>query len=183
MKMGLLELAQYTYGGLKRKGIRVTLSGGACVSIYSDNAYLSGDLDFIRELGGDFEKISRVMAELGFRREGRHFIHPASEFYVEFPAPPLMVGDERPKTVREYVFTSELGKQAVRMLSPTDCVKDRLCGFFHWKDKQSLDQAVQVAKAKEVDRKEIKRWAKQEGMEEKCREFLAALRTRKPRGR
>jgi hypothetical protein len=46
--MNLEELAQYTYGGLKEDGIDVTLSGGACVSIYTCNAYQSGDLDFIR---------------------------------------------------------------------------------------------------------------------------------------
>ena len=130
-KLGLQELAQYTYQGLKRQKILVTLSGGACVSIYTQNAYQSSDLDFIPQLNFDLKKITLAMEELGFSRQGRHFIHPRSDFFVEFPAPPLTVGEEVPKVVREYAITTSLGRLGVRMLSPTDCVKDRLCGFFY----------------------------------------------------
>jgi len=55
-KMRLQELAHHTYQGLKKKGINVTLSGGACVSIYTENAYQSGDLDFIRNMTDSFEE-------------------------------------------------------------------------------------------------------------------------------
>lgn len=173
--MDLQGLAQYTYQGLKARGIEVTLSGGACVSIYSENAYQSGDLDFIRQITVSFESVSTAMIELGFRREGRHFVHPESAFFVEFPAPPLTVGKESPREVKEYILESARGRIAVRMLSPTDCVKDRLCQFFHWKDRQALDQALLVAMSQKVDLAEIERWARNEGMKEKCAEFMDAL--------
>ncbi|MEO6094658.1 MAG: hypothetical protein ABIW76_02915 [Fibrobacteria bacterium] len=175
IKMGLQELAQYTYQGLKREGIEVTLSGGACVSIYTDNAFQSGDLDFIRQGTDSIERVSTAMTAMGFKNHGRHFTHPDSELFVEFPRPPLTVGEETPKSVLEYPITSRLGRIKVRMLSPTDCIKDRLCGFYYWNDLQSLDQAVMVAKHKRVDGKEIERWSKAERMSEKHAIFKEAL--------
>lgn len=180
--MGLEELAQYTYGGLKQAGIDVTLSGGACVSIYTHNAYQSGDLDFIRQLHDGFEKVAAVMSRLGFARQGRHFTHPDSAFIVEFPPPPVSVGNEPPASIVENMLETGLGKMPVKMLSPTDCVKDRLCGYFHWNDLQCLEQATMVAAArpKDVDAKELKRWARQEGMLERFSAFEEGLRKRRP---
>ena len=174
-KMGLQELAQYTYRGLKDEGIDVTLSGGACVSLYTENAYQSSDLDFIRGLSDKIEKVSVVMEKMGFHREGRHFTHPRSEFTVEFPQPPISVGNEKPRQVVENIFRTKLGKLPVKMLSPTDCIKDRLCGYFYWNDLPSLEQAIMVAYTQEVDLKEIKAWANREGMGPKYEEFKKAL--------
>ena len=42
-------------------------------------------------------------------------------------------------------------------------------------DKQSLDQAILVCKAQAVDLKEVKRWAKNEEMENKFKLFLKDL--------
>jgi hypothetical protein len=182
-RMGLEELAQYTYDGLKQAGIDVTLSGGACVSIYTRNAYQSGDLDFIRQLHDGFEKVAGMMEHLGFEREGRHFKHPDSGFIVEFPPPPVSVGNEAPRSIVENVLETKLGKMPVKMLSPTDCVKDRLCGYFYWNDLQCLEQAmmVAVARGKDVDIKELKRWARQEGMMERFSAFEKRLRKQSPK--
>jgi len=46
-------------------------------------------------------------------------------------------------------------------------VKDRLAAYFHWNDRQSLEQALLVAKAQPVDIKEIRRWSKAEDAREK----------------
>ncbi len=47
--MTIGELGAYICSYLEDNGIRVVLSGGACVSIYTDNKYLSEDLDFIEQ--------------------------------------------------------------------------------------------------------------------------------------
>jgi hypothetical protein len=57
----------------------------------------------------------------------------------------------------------------LRIISPTDCVKDRLAAYFYWDDRQCLEQGVLVAKDNEIDLDEIERWSKQEG---KLGEFL-----------
>jgi hypothetical protein len=62
------------------------------------------------------------------------------------------------------------------LLSPTDCVKDRLAAFFHWNDRQSLEQAVLVGKAQKIDMDDVGGWSKSEGNEEKFRVFEQRLR-------
>jgi hypothetical protein len=44
------------------------------------------DLDFIREIQTPISDVAEAMKAMGFRREGRNFIHPGSDYYVEFPA-------------------------------------------------------------------------------------------------
>ncbi|MDI6740798.1 MAG: hypothetical protein QME74_10605 [Candidatus Edwardsbacteria bacterium] len=39
----------------------------------------------------------------------------------------------------------------LHLLSPTDCVKDRLAAYFHWNDRQSLEQAGLVADNRKID--------------------------------
>lgn len=60
----------------------------------------------------------------------------------------------------------------LRLLSPTDCVKDRLAAYFHWDDMQSLAQAALVAYANEIDLAEVESWATREGK----REAFVAIR-------
>jgi len=43
----LVELAAIVSDTLEREGIIATLSGGAVVSIYTENRYVSADLDFV----------------------------------------------------------------------------------------------------------------------------------------
>ena len=59
----------------------------------------------------------------------------------------------------------------LKLLSPTDCIKDRLAAYYHWNDIQSLDQAILVAKGNKIDLKEIERWSINEGMIDKFKIF------------
>lgn len=163
--MSAEELAGLVCHSLYGAGIVVTLSGGACVGIWSKGKYVSSDLDFIEE---------GPVPPLGFARKGRYFTHPETKFFIEFPTGPLMVGDQRVERVR--VRTIAAGK--LRLLSPTDCVKDRLAAFFHWNDKQALEQAVLVAKAQRINREEVGRWSRAEGHEAEFRLFVQKLRQR-----
>ncbi|MDP2228515.1 MAG: hypothetical protein Q8J78_13685 [Moraxellaceae bacterium] len=52
------------------------------------------------------------------------------------------------------------------LLTPTDCVKDRLSAYYHWHDRQALEQAVWVAQRQAVDREAVRQWSAQEGMSE-----------------
>ena len=53
---------------------------------------------------------------------------------------------------------------------------DRLAAFYHWNDKQSLDQALMVAKRHDIELKKIKSWSKKEGNPKKYKEFLENLK-------
>lgn len=45
--MSRMELAAYIGAECEKRQIRVVLSGGSCVSVYSDDRYVSMDLDFV----------------------------------------------------------------------------------------------------------------------------------------
>jgi hypothetical protein len=169
-EMEVGELAAFLCDHLRKKGFDPVLTGGSVVTIYSANKYVSLDLDFVERRGIKTGKLKEAMAEVGFRSEDRHFIHPETELFVEFPPGPLSVGDEPIRDIRTLSFdTGEL-----RIISPTESVKDRLAAWYHWKDRQSLDQAVLVAEAHDIDIDEIERWSRHEG---KKAEF-ESIRTR-----
>ena len=45
--MNIAELAAYVCTHLNNSGIKCILTGGACVSVYTDNKFESFDLDFL----------------------------------------------------------------------------------------------------------------------------------------
>ena len=167
----LTDLAAIICDACRKNGIDVVLSGGACVSIYTKNTYESFDLDFVL-LSHVRRKIIRpVLEALGFREDGRHYRHPDTPYIVEFLSPPLSVGGE---PVRE-IHKIRRGKMTLKLLSPTDCVKDRLAAFYHWNDRPSLDQAILVCGNAKVDLREVRRWSTNEGMRDKFELFKEAL--------
>jgi hypothetical protein len=171
--MSIGEIAAHVAEHLRQGGINVVLTGGSCVSIYTDNRYQSSDLDFIEVGRSSRKKIAEVLTKIGFQERDRYFTHPDTPFFVEFPAGPLAIGDEPVHEVAELEFATG----TLRLLSCTDCVKDRLAHYYHWKDRQCLDQAVMVAASSEVDLEEIERWSRHEGMEEEFQRVRAMLQS------
>lgn len=139
----------------------MVLSGGACVSIYSRGKYVSMDLDLIHTslLAPKRSLIREAMTELGFIEHGRYFKHTDTDLFVEFPKGPPAVGEEPVKEIHERHEATGI----LKIISPTDCVKDRLTGFYHDDDRQCLDQAILVAEENQIDITEIERWSRGEG--------------------
>ena len=79
-----------------------------------------------------------------------------------------MIGDERITKFSERVIK----KNVLRLLTPTDCIKDRLAAYIHWNDKQSLEQAVMVAKAQDFNLSSVKKFCSNEGNERAFVEFI-----------
>ncbi len=165
------ELGAIVCEGLKKAGIDCFLSGGAVVSIYTNNKYESFDLDFVSL--GDRSKIKGLMLELGFTQDkSRLFLHPNTIYLVEFPGSAIQIGES---LVTEF-NNIKLKTGTLRLLTPTDCVKDRLAAFYHWSDRQGLDQAVWVALAQPVKLSEVKEWSKKENKALEYDEFEKALK-------
>ena len=152
-------MGAFVHSHLRKNDIQVVLSGGAVVAIYSRGEYVSRDLDLVNLFAANRKTIRKAMQDLGFREEGRYFRHPDSQFLIEFPPGPLTVGTEPVREISERKYSTGI----LRILSPTDCVKDRLAAFYHWGDNQCLIQAVMVTRAQAVDLMEIKRWSTAEG--------------------
>ena len=155
---------------LLKHGIDAVLSGGAVVSIYTNNEYESKDLDFISST--NTKTIEKALARIGFSKSsGRHFTHPDTEYFVEFPKPPLAIGNT---PIKEWATqNNKAGK--LQLLTPTHSVMDRLAGYFHWNDKQNLDQALMIAKKHPIKIREIEKWSKGEGESEKFEVFRGKL--------
>jgi hypothetical protein len=173
--MSMEELAAYVCDALAQEGIETVLSGGCCVEIYSEGRYTSDDIDLIDRFNGGHRKIREVMERLGFREHSvkRYFIHDQTPYFIEFPRGPLGVGDAPVKEIAEKEYCTG----TLKLLTATDCVKDRLAAFFYWDDTQSLVQAVWVARSNEVDIDAVRDWAIREGMEEKFDIFIRRLST------
>ena len=74
---------------LIKHGIDVVLSGGACVTIYTKNKFMSYDLDFVLISSDKQKEVRSLLTEIGFYEEDRYFKHNDTEFFIDFISPPL----------------------------------------------------------------------------------------------
>ncbi|MCF6317999.1 MAG: hypothetical protein L3J83_01795 [Proteobacteria bacterium] len=125
--MSLQEVGGFICNTLLLEGIHVVLSGGSCVEIYSQGDYTSHDLDFINQYNEKKSKIRKTMLNLGFKEHERYFIHDDLTHILEFPPGPLGVGD----APVDKISTIKTNSGVLRILTPTDCIKDRLAAYFH----------------------------------------------------
>ena len=168
--ISIKKLAVLTGGVLKKHNIDAVLTGGACVSIYTRNRYCSMDLDFVS--GFPLKEIEPVMNKLGFKLKNNYFARPDCALMIEFPPPPVSIGNE----ISIEKFNTI---QTLTLLTPTDCVKDRLAAYYHWNDPQSLEQALMVACSQKVNMKNIREWSVKEMAEEKFFRFEEILKNRR----
>jgi hypothetical protein len=170
-EMSVGELAAFVATHLRSKGIDVVLSGGSCVTIYTRDKYVSRDLDFVHTWYSSKRKVRETMSGLGFRDQGGVFGHPETELLIDIRPPPPAIGGERIERFAEMTFSTG----TLRLLSPTDCVKDRLTWYYHDGDRQGLVQAQLVAQAHDVDLDDIERWSVREGKSEAFQQIKERL--------
>jgi hypothetical protein len=165
--MNLGELAAYIDTHLRENGINVVLSGGAAVSVHSNHKYVSKDIDFIGRYDINHNKVEEVMADIGFTKKGRYYFHPQTKYFAEFISGPATVGQDPIGDTMEI----QLSTGFIRILSPTDSVKDRLAPYYHFKDRQGLEQAVLIAHSNQIDLDNIEAWSIREGKQKEYSEF------------
>lgn len=156
------ELWRYVAWHLEGAGISSVLVGGAVVAIYTGGLYQSGDLDMVPD---DFQRarLGPVLAEIGFvSGKSRYFKHPqCKHLFLEFPKGPVEIGEEFP--IEPAMIECE--GRTLKLLSATDCVKDRLASYIHWGSRDCFDQAVLVCRrqSSSVDLESIRKWCGSEG--------------------
>lgn len=164
------ELAGLICQHLKDDGIEAILVGGSCVTVYSNNRYISHDLDYVSH--EDFHKIAVSLKKLGFIKKGRHFEHPDCPFFIDFVTEPVAIGNEVITKFKQ--MPTKYGN--FKLLRPTDCVKDRLASFYYWGDRQGLNQALDVCSNHKINIKQIREWSEREGFIEKFLIFKERLK-------
>jgi hypothetical protein len=164
---------------LRRHGIRAVLTGGACASLHSGGTYTSRDVDYVLLVETKLGTLDTAMNSMGFRRNGDRYQSPDSPYYVEFPAGPLAIGEDRalrPIRVRR-------GRAMALALSATDSCRDRLAAFFHWNDRQALRVAVSIALRNRIAMRRLKAWSEAEGSAVGYTRFADALKRARMRRR
>lgn len=166
------ELWKYVATHLAKNGIDTILVGGAVAAIYSGGAYRSGDLDFVI-MTYLSDKLPVLMKAIGFEvKSSRHYSHPkCKHLIIEFASPPAAIGEDYRIKPREI----ESEGATIQIYSPTDCIRDRLASYIHFRARECLDQAVLVAKCQQHDLEKIKSWCKSEGSPEAFEEFSNLL--------
>ena len=96
---------------------------------------------------------------MDFFKTGRYYHHPQTSYFAEFISGPATVGQDPIGEVVEI----QLGTGLIRVISPTDAVKDRLAAFYHFKDRQGLEQAILISISNEIDFNSIEAWSIREG--------------------
>lgn len=171
----LAEVCLAVARALEASGIAAVLTGGSAATLYAPEVYTSFDADFVLDRDDPLDEIAVALAPTGFKRKGRSriFVHAKTIHTIDFPRGPLAVGGDY---VRE-TATLTFGNTRLRILSRTDCIRDRLAHFYHWDDYTALNAAVGVAIAdpSDVDMNALRSWSKREEHLEKFDEFERRL--------
>jgi hypothetical protein len=167
------QMWKYVATHLSKNGIDTILVGGAVVAIYTEGAYRSGDLDFVL-LTYLNEKLPEVMKDIGFTvSTSRHYSHPeCTSLIIDFASGPPGIGEDlriKPAEVKS-------DGQVIKIYSPTDCIRDRLASYIHFKAAECLAQAVMVAKKYPFDYSKVKKWCQAEGSPKSFEEFENLVR-------
>lgn len=155
----IVELAAILAKHLQNHGVEVVLVGGLAVEIYTENLYLTKDIDMVNTNYQKPSYLHKVMSELGFHKQGRVYINETTDITVEFPPGPLAVGNNL--ITNTTVAKTKQGE--IPILHVRDVVIDRLAAFIHWQDRQSLIQAVGVMLKHNLKPKDFKEFLIVEG--------------------
>ncbi len=145
---------------LDAAGFTAVLCGGSAATYYAPDAYMSADNDFVMTVEVSRREISMALAPLGFREEGRIYVHDAVTWTADFPRGPLAIGRD---IVTEWA-TVRRADEILYVINPTDSVRDRFMHYWAWNDYSGLVQAVAVAKRQHqhVDLDAFRAWTEAE---------------------
>jgi len=156
------QLWRYVAWHLENAGIHSVLVGGAALAIHTEGRYHTSDLDLVPD---DLmrREVPEILHSLGFAAQrNRKFVHPeCPHLTVRFPMAPVEIGGELPG---EFDEVEVYGRQ-LRILSASDCVKDRLASYAHLRSPRFLDQAFLICQHQpaRVDLGHVEHWCEGNG--------------------
>jgi hypothetical protein len=135
----ILKIIKKTESPLKRQLLMVALLtrllkmmnkqapiiiGGCALSYYSREVYFTSDIDLAY---ADREALDKVLKSIGFKKEGRYWVHEGLKMVIEAPASSLP-GQNSP------IEVVELGEGLqCSVIGIEDLLIDRLNAYKHWK--------------------------------------------------
>lgn len=157
---------------MEEQGYEPVLTGKSCAAIHAGTSIHPKTLDFIvRDFTND--EVAETMAGVGFLDSGhRTFSNKYCPYEVLLTTHPVVVGDD----VVSDVKVMRTAKGPLKLLTPTDCVRQRLSMFYRWNDREALDDALKVARKHEIDMDLVRRWSDWEWASERYDEFAELLK-------
>lgn len=156
---------------LIQDGIKAVVTGGSAATIYAPLANQSRGIDLILEVYPSVKDVEQSIAKLGFQRAGRVYSHAQVPITLDFPDDQIHIGADQ---ILSTAILTE-GPLSLHILTPTDCVRDRLASFYWYRDRSALKAALGVASLHPIDMQIVKEWSIRENEEEKFREFQERL--------
>lgn len=174
--MTLEDLAYRICTALDEVRHHVVLSGGSAATVYAPEAYQSKDLDFVSVSYSSLRNPPLApLEQIGVKAiKNQMYQHPESPCTVEFLPGPLMVGSEQ---ITQF-DTLQRGEMKLHILTPTDCIRDRLAWHVAYRDVSAVQQAARVALAIEgrVEFEAIRDWCAREDSALTFRLLLAQMK-------
>lgn len=150
-------------------GTTVVLTGGSAATVYAPESYQSRDADFIITLHAIAAGL--VLTGLGYESQRGVYSHNLSGYTLEFPRGPLQIAD---KVITRWE-TRRRGDRLLHILSPNDCVRDRLLWFYGYGDRSALSAAIGVASREAIDLNIIRDWSAEMGNAREFAIFVQSL--------
>jgi hypothetical protein len=133
---------------------RAIVIGGLAVEFWTRGAYSTTDIDLYLPHG---PAVDDLLAELGFQRQGRHWVIPEHDLFIEAPASFPAESEE------VYEITLRSGYR-VLLLSLEDVLIDRLHQFVSGGHRDVASQALSLLGAEDLDRERLEERAEEEGL-------------------
>ncbi len=137
---------------VQRIGWRAVVIGGLAVEFWTNGAFTTADIDLYLPHG---PAVDDLLAELGFVKEGRHWVLHESELFIEAPA-------SFPAEEEEAAEIELASGDTVLVLSIEDVIIDRLHQFVSGGHRDVVEQGMTLLLSDEVDRGRLLRRAETE---------------------
>lgn len=85
---------------------------------------------------------------------------------------PVGIGDD--VNIKPHV--RNVDEQKLYIYSPTDCIRDRLASYIHFKARECLDQAALVGRKLPFSQNKVKTWCESEGYPEAFEELMRKIK-------
>jgi hypothetical protein len=128
---GLVEWVQSLFAEEETDSVPV-LIGGSAVELYTGGAHTTADIDFSGKVPA---KVGRILQRVGFRREGRSWVHDGARVYLDFT---------EQKGVEPSIVELKVGESSVKALAPEDLIVERLVDYQKWRSEVDAVNAFLV---------------------------------------
>jgi hypothetical protein len=124
----------------KRYRLFPIVVGGLSVSIYTRNEYSTFDVDMVYP---SYNLADKILGEMGFIKEGRHWYSEELEIAVEIPDD-VLAGDTK-RIVK--LNLSDKKDDYIYVIGIEDLLIDRINALAHWKSKEDGEWAERMYQA------------------------------------